>query len=232
MQRVLITGSARGLGLEFVRQFLARGDQVFACVRKPDAQAHWMQLAQEHPGKLNVLTLDVLRLDLIAEFSDSVLPHVDALDLLINNAGLLTSGERFGSVDPLNLDQAFRVNAAAPLLLAQELMPMLAKGQRPRVLNISSELGSIAQRSAWYTPSYCISKAALNMATRQMAFALAERGIACAAVHPGWVKTDMGGERAPLQIADAVRDLVAFSDRMSAEHNGGFFSSDGSKLPW
>jgi NAD(P)-dependent dehydrogenase (short-subunit alcohol dehydrogenase family) len=232
MQRILVTGAARGLGFEFVRRFLARGDRVFAAVRRPDSNPHWAELAGNHPGQLIVLRLDVAELDRIAAFAHTLSEHTDALDLLINNAGLLPSGERFGNVAPSDLEQAFRINAAAPLLLTQALAPLLARGSHSKVLNISSELASIAQRKAFSTPSYCISKAALNMATRLMAFELAGRGVMCTAVHPGWVKTDMGGANAPLTIEDSVRALVGFIDRMTPEHNGGLFESDGRRLPW
>jgi NAD(P)-dependent dehydrogenase (short-subunit alcohol dehydrogenase family) len=232
MQRILVTGAARGIGFEFVRRFLARGDRVFAAVRRPDSNTRWAELAAIHPGRLSVLKLDVAELGHIAAFAHTLSEHTDALDLLINNAGLLPSGERFGHVAPNDLEQAFRINAAAPLLLTQALAPLLARGSQPKVLNLSSELSSIAQRKAFSTPSYCISKAALNMATRLTAFELAGRGVMCAAVHPGWVKTDMGGTNAPLTIEDSVRALIGFIDSMTSEHNGGLFESDGRRLPW
>ncbi len=232
MQRILVTGAARGIGFEFVRRFLARGDRVFAAVRRPDSNAHWAELAASHPGRLIVLKLDVAELDHMAAFAHTLSEHTDALDLLINNAGQLPSGERFGHIQPGDLEETFRINAAAPLLLTQALAPMLARGNLSKVLNISSELASIAQRKAFSTPSYCISKAALNMATRLMAFELAARGVMCTAAHPGWVKTDMGGTNAPLTIEESVRALIGFIDRMTPEHNGGLFESDGQRLPW
>ena len=232
MRRILVTGAARGIGFEFVRHFLARGERVFATLRKPDPGRRWAELAGIHPGRLTLLTLDLSQLSSIAAFADTLSGHTDALDLLINNAGLLSSGERFGQVEPLALEQAFRVNAAAPLLLTQALTPALARGTQPKVLNLSSELASIAQRKAFSTPSYCISKAALNMATRLMAFELTQRGIGCAAVHPGWVKTDMGGANAPVTVEDSVRALIEFIERLAPEHYGGFFSSDATPLPW
>jgi NAD(P)-dependent dehydrogenase (short-subunit alcohol dehydrogenase family) len=232
MQRILVTGAARGIGMEFVRRFLARGERVFAVVRKPEPNARWAELAEIHSGRLTVLTLDVSRLEGIKAFAEKLADHTDALDLLINNAGLLPSGERFGHVEPADLEQTFRINAAAPLLLSQALEPLLARGNQPKVLNLSTELASIAQRKTFSTPSYCISKAALNMATRLMAFELAQRGIGCAAVHPGWVKTDMGGPNAPVAIEDSVRALIEFIERLTPAQYGGFFRPDGQALPW
>lgn len=232
MQRILVTGAARGLGLAFVQRYLARGERVFACLRQPDPSARWAELAAIHPGQLTVLSLDMSQLDSIACFAKLLQGHTDALDLLINNAGQLPSGERFGNVEPGNLEATFRINSAAPLLLTQALTPLLERGNQPKVLNLSSELGSIANRRAFSTPSYCISKAALNMVTRLLALELTPRGIGCVAVHPGWVKTDMGGPNAPLAIEDAVRALIAFAERMLPAQYGGLFSADGRALPW
>jgi NAD(P)-dependent dehydrogenase (short-subunit alcohol dehydrogenase family) len=232
MNRVLITGAARGIGLAFVRNFLARGDRVLALRRRADAGGALVDLAKHQAERLTLLTLDLADLDAIPALEGLVRAHVDALDVVVNNAGVLKSGERFGSVAGADLTEAFRINAAAPLLVTQALTPLLARGNAPRVLNVSTELASIARRSAFATPSYSISKAALNMATRLMAFELGARGIACAAVHPGWVKTDMGGPNAPLPVEDSVRALIGFIDRMKIADNGGYFNADGTPLPW
>lgn len=232
MQRILVTGAARGLGFEFVRRFLARGERVFAAVRRPDSNPRWAELAGMHPGRLTVLALDVAQLDRIAEFAQVLGDHTDALDLLINNAGLLPSGERFGHVEPKDMEETFRINAAAPFLLTQALAPMLARGHQPKVLNLSTELASIAHRKQFSTPSYSISKAALNMATRLMSFELSGRGIGCVAVHPGWVKTEMGGPNAPLVVEDSVRAMIALVEQLQPAQYGGFFGLDGQPLPW
>lgn len=232
MHTVLITGANRGLGLEFVRQYLARGDRVFASVRLPGQNSVWPDLAAAHPGQLTVVTLDLNHHEEFPVFAAALADHSKSLDLLINNAGIMASGERYGSVLGRNLIDSFITNAAAPLLLTQALTPLLSHGQSPKVLMLSSELGSIAQRSSFQTPSYSISKAALNMATRLLAFELSARGIGCVAVHPGWVQTDMGGPQAPLRATDAVRAMIAFVDQLRVEQYGGFFASDGQRLPW
>jgi len=232
MRTVLVTGASRGMGLEFVRQYLARGDRVFACVRLPGQSSVWPDLAAAHPGRLTVLTLDLAHHEEFGVFAAVLADHCKSLDLLINNAGLMATGERYGSVLGRNLIDSFTTNAAAPLLLTQALTPLLSHGQSPTVLMLSSELASIAQRKAFHTPSYSISKAALNMATRLLAFELSAKGIGCVALHPGWVQTDMGGPQAPLLAVDAVRAMLAFVDQLRPEQHGGFFSSDGTRLPW
>jgi len=232
MLRVLITGAGRGLGLEFVRRYLARGARVFALVRRVGSDAPWNELAERHPGQLSVLTQELADTAAFGGLAERLGQSTPALDVLINNAGILASGERFGTLSADALIAGFRINAVAPLLLTQALTPLLAKGERPRVAMLSSELASIASRQRFGTPSYSISKAALNMAMRLLALELGPRGIGCVALHPGWVRTDMGGEQATLTVEQAVPPLIERIEQLSPEQYGGFFSADGSALPW
>ena len=184
----LVTGANRGLGLEFARQLLARGRRVVATCRQPGRATALNALAGEHPGRLRVLPLDVAdarsRAELVRELP--LLAGDDAplrIDLLVNNAGVLHSGERFGHVSEANLLDSLRINAVGPFLLVQELAPLLADGAR--VADLSSQLGSIGRVTRFGTPSYAISKAAQNMATAQLAQALASRCIP-AGCRPKW----------------------------------------------
>ncbi|HRN59868.1 MAG TPA: SDR family oxidoreductase [Chiayiivirga sp.] len=242
----LVTGANRGLGLEFVRQLLAAGDHVVATCRHPGKATALNLLAGEYPGRLHVLPLDVAEpkshaelareLPLVLDEGDDGAPG--RIDLLVNNAGVLHSGERFGSLTRANLDDSFHINAAGPLLLTQALAPLLADGDsaqdRPgaRVVNLSSPLGSIASTTRFGTPSYNISKAALNMATALLAQALAGRGIVVVALSPGWVRTDMGGEGAELEPADSVADLLRVAQALTPADSGRFLDRGGAPLPW
>ena len=152
------------------------------------------------------------------------------LDLLINNAGVLRGGERFGQVQAADLEASFRTNAAGPFLLTQALAPQLADGAS--VANISSEVGSIALRQEFRTPSYAMGKAAQNMATSLLAQALAARGIKVVALHPGWVRTDMGGAQAALSAQESVAGLLHVIHQLSPGQSGGFFDWQGQPLPW
>ena len=228
----LVTGANRGLGLEFVRQLLARGDRVIATCRHPGKATALNQLAGEFPGRLHVLPLDVADPKSIAALARE-LPLLDAdvrLDLLVNGAGVLHSGERFGSLDAKQLDDSFRSNARGPLLLTQALAPLLADGAR--VANITSELGSIAALTRFGTPSYNISKAAQNMVTALLAKALAARGIIVLALHPGWVQTDMGGSGAKLTPTQSVQGLLQVIDAATLESSGRFFDWRGEAMTW
>ena len=241
----LVTGANRGIGLEFVRQLLARGDHVVAACRHPGKASALNALAGEHPGRLHVLPLDVAdaksRASLLHDLP-LVLGDDGRIDLLLNNAGVLHSGERFGHVEQAMLDDSLRTNAIGPFLLAQALVPLLcdvAPGHaddtgspRTVIANISSQLGSIANTTRFGTPSYAISKAAQNMASVLLARALAERGIVVLALHPGWVQTEMGGAQAQVTPADAVAGLLRVIDAATPSRSGAFLDWRGASLQW
>ena len=234
----LVTGANRGLGLEFVRQLLGRGERVVACCRQPGRAIALNLLAGEYPGRLHVLPLDVAsarsRDELLRE-----LPQVleqACIGLLINNAGVLQGGERFGAVREADLETSLRTNAIGPFLLTQALAPLLADAQGPHagavVANLSSEIGSIAQRREFRTPSYAIGKAAQNMGTVLLDKALAARGIRVVALHPGWVRTDMGGAQAPLSSEESVAALLRTLAGLGPLDGGRFLDGQGHSLPW
>lgn len=236
-QRCLVTGANRGLGLELCRQLLERGDRVVAACRQPGKATALNTLAGEHPGRLHVTPLDVAEPKSHAALARELplLTDGEPLDLLINNAGVLRGGERYGSVQAADLETSFRTHALGPFLLVQTLSPQLADGAR--VANISSEIGSIGLRQAalhqdFRTPSYAIGKAAQNMATSLLAQALAPRGIAVVALHPGWVRTDMGTDRAALSPQESARGLLQVIGGLQARDSGAFLDWQGHTLPW
>ena len=231
MQRILVTGANRGLGLEFVRQLLARGDRVIAACRHPGKALALTELAAAHPGHLHILPLDLANERSIAECVREATALTDALDALINNAGMLVSGERFGAIAHKSLADSFAANVTGPVLLTQALMPLLEKGANPRVMNLSSRLGSLAGTQGFGTPSYAMSKAALNMATRQLAAALAPR-VSVFCVSPGWVKTRMGGSGAEITAEESVSDMRSLIERLGMDDTGRFLRRNGSELPW
>ncbi len=229
-RRCLVTGANRGLGLAFTEALLERGEHVVATARKPGRATALNALAGEYPGRLHLLPLelgDPRSIDALVR----ELPLVcEGIDLLVNNAGVLHSGERFGSVPAANLDDSFRTNASGPLQLAQALAKQIADGAR--VANIASSWGSIAGLEAFRTPSYAISKAAQNMVTALLAKALAPRGIVVLALNPGWVRTDMGGTHAELSADEAVAGLLQVIDAAGAADSGRFLDWRGEDVPW
>ncbi len=230
--RILITGASRGLGLEFVRQTLDRGDQVLAGCRNPGEAADLQTLVSRHPDRLTVLPLDVTDGASIEAAVESVRSQVDGLDLLINNAGVNPQDETLASLNAQAMLHTFQVNSVGPLLVTKGFLDLLKRGDDPKVINITSKMGSLASKQSGGDYSYCSSKAALNMLTRALAFDLRSKGILVVAVHPGWVQTDMGGSAAPLLPSESVRDLLKLIDRLRTIDTGKFFHRDGQELPW
>jgi NAD(P)-dependent dehydrogenase (short-subunit alcohol dehydrogenase family) len=228
----LVTGANRGIGLAFVQQLLARGDHVIATCRRPGKASALNTLAGEFPGRLHVLPLDVAlersRAELVRE-----LPLVlgeGRIAVLINNAGVLHSGERFGHIDPTILEDSLRINAIGPFMLSQALASLLMDGAR--IANMSSVMGSIARCTQFRSPSYCSSKAAQNMLTVELAHALRNRDIIVLALHPGWVQTDMGGSGATVDVDASASGLLQAMDAATLEDSGHFVDWRGEALPW
>lgn len=232
MSFAIVSGANRGLGLELVAQLLGRGWRVVAGCRRTQ-ERRLTELAGEHPGHLHVMPLDVASERSIAAFVGEVGIVTDRVDLLINNAGVLVSGERYGQVSAKSLADSFSVNATGSLLLTQALTTLLLQAGGARVANVSTVMASIAQTDAFRTPSYAMSKAALNMATRLLAAELAPQGIVVACFHPGWIQTEMGGANAPLTVDTAAQALLDRAIALRAEDSGRFIASeDGSDMPW
>lgn len=229
---VLITGANRGLGLEFVRQYLARGATVHAACRAPDQATDLAALAAGHPGRLNLLAVDVAEPDSIAAMRRQLDRLTDRLHRLVNNAGILVRGERFGQLDPAVMARSHAVNTIGPVLIAQACADLLERGQPARLANISSGLGSIAGVDGFHSPSYNASKAALNMWTRLLAQEMNPRGVLCLALRPGWVRTAMGGEQADLAPADSVAGMIAALEDAGVDDQLAMLGHDGGHTGW
>ena len=228
--QALVSGANRGLGFEMTRQLLARGDRVVAACRQPGRALALTRLAGDHPGRLHVLPLDLTDARTITELAREAAGLDLCFDLVVNNAGVLVEGERFGAVEAKSLRDSFAVNAEGPFLLTQALAERLADGAK--VVNLSSTLGSITRTSSLYSPSYAVSKAALNMATRLLAIALRERGAIVIALSPGWVRTEMGGAGAPLKPEASIAAMLRVIDHLKPADSGRFLAHTGESIPW
>lgn len=205
----LITGVSRGLGKELARQYAAEGWQVIGTERHELEMTDYQQIRQ---------------------FAKKL--KGEPIDLLFCNAGI--SGKRGmapGSFDFESWDEVLRVNLLGPAALAEALLDNVAASERRTIAMMSSRLGSISESSGMTLP-YSTSKAALNMLVKGLAATLAARGLIVVALSPGWVRTDMGGEGAPLSPEASVRGLRKVIGGLQPADSGKFFSHDGSTIPW
>jgi NAD(P)-dependent dehydrogenase (short-subunit alcohol dehydrogenase family) len=222
---IVISGANRGIGLELCRQYLARGDSVWAGARNPEASPELRGLAGDG-APLRIAALDVADEVSVRAFAAGIAAPID---LLINNAGVKGTERSFEDEDWTAALRIFDVNALGALRLTRALLPRLRDAARPKVVQLSSLLGSIAENRAGGLYGYRMSKAAMNMASRSMAQDL---DLISVAMSPGWVKTDMGGHAAPLAVDASVRSMIGFIERLSDEDSGGFFDNQGKPLPW
>jgi NAD(P)-dependent dehydrogenase (short-subunit alcohol dehydrogenase family) len=232
MQRILITGANRGVGLELVRQCLARGGRLFAGCRDPQQADELIKLAEIAAPNLTLLELDVTDEDSLDAARQRVGEQVEALDLLFNNAAINLGDESLTGVTARKLAQTLHVNAIGPVLVVQRFFDLLKSGESPKLINISSEAGSISRMHHFRGYSYYGSKAALNMYTRSMALDPSLEGIAVIALHPGWVRTDMGGPMASLSPQDSVKSILSVVDRLTLQDTGKFYTYTGDEYPW
>lgn len=233
-QTVFITGADKGLGRSLVERFLRAGFQVFAGIYSSDASLK--ETAGQHPGKLTLVPLDVKDLSSVQRAAESVSTAMPALDILINNAAVYPDKP----VKPLeeldfsldHFQQTMDVNAFGPLRVIQQFLPLLEKGQRKLIANISSEAGSIGAcyRKAEY--SYCMSKSALNMGSKILQNALQPRGYKVLAIQPGWMRTDMGGQEADIHPDEAAEDIFNLLMRPWKTDDEIYMDRFGNTLPW
>ena len=233
MKRILITGANRGVGLELARQCVARGDRVFAGCRSPEKAEALEKIAAQYPGMLTILPLEVTDEASIAEAAARVAAKVTALDILFNNAAANFGDEPgLSAVNAETLLKATHINAVGAVLVAQGFITLLQKGVEPKLVNISSEAGSITGMTHFRGYHYYGSKSAMNMYTRALAWDPETEGITVIAIHPGWVRTDMGGPNAHLSTTQSAAGLLKVTDRMTPADNAKFYTWEGSELPW
>jgi NAD(P)-dependent dehydrogenase (short-subunit alcohol dehydrogenase family) len=231
---VLVTGANRGIGLEYIRQYGARGWNVIATARRPAEATELNALAAANP-RITVEALDV-----------SDLGSIDALarkyagkpvDVLVNNAGITGNARNqvLGKLDWPEFEQVLRTNVIGPLKMVEAFLPSIEAGRQKKIVNVSSSEGSIGSVIQGRTYFYRASKAALNMEMRNLAAVVRGKGIAVAMINPGPVDTDMmaGVPKTMLRTReDSVADLIRITDRLTLENTGVFWNFSGEQLPW
>ena len=224
MPTVLVAGASRGIGLEFVRQYAADGWSVIATVRKAEDAERLRGF-----GDVRTEFLDMRDRGAVASFGERL--GGAPLDIMIANAGITMPDRMETAEDADRFLEVLAVNSVAPTLLAMSLAPNVVAA-RGKMIAITSQMGSIADNGSGGWLAYRASKAALNAAWKTIAVEKAAEPISIAMLHPGWVKTDMGGGGAPLQPAESVAGMRRVIEELSAHDKGLFLDYRGKTLPW
>lgn len=227
---IVITGTNRGIGLEFVRQYLTQGATIDTGVRQPEKADALVALAKEADGRLRIHSCDTSSDAGVSGFAAAV--GDKPIDLLINNAGVI--GDWGGYLDG-NLDEAARcynTNALGSVRMMRAFLPHLRRSSGRKIVNLSTGVASITETTTDMVFGYRMSKAALNMATKVWSLMLSGEGFTVLAVHPGWVQTDMGGPNAPVTVEQSVRGMIAQIEKRGPAESGSYFDFSGQALAW
>ncbi|QGQ97318.1 SDR family NAD(P)-dependent oxidoreductase [Paenibacillus psychroresistens] len=205
---IVITGANRGLGYELTLAAAQRGHKVIAGIRSSQPGGKLLELIDLFPGQIGAVQLDVCNEETIARLAERLLAERQTVDAVINNAGILLGrGVAIEEMPMEDIVGSFEINLFGPMMVIKHLLPLMTDGALRAVLNISSEAGSLTHAYGGDYP-YAISKTAINMLSKQLKEYVKERGIRVYAIHPGWIKTDMGGEKAPGDPAESARSII------------------------
>jgi len=227
MPTVFITGASRGLGLEFARQYADEGWRVIATCRDGKKSKQLAALS----GDIRVYKLDIADHARIQALAKSL--RKEPIDLLISNAGIYGPRPvKLGGVDYAAWDEAMHINAMSPLKIAECFQENVAAGKLKKIAAITSKMGSISDNSSGGSYIYRSSKAALNAVMRSLSVDLKPRGISVVILHPGWVRTDMGGPGGLIGTEESVAGMRRVIDDLNLDTSGGLFNYDGAEIPW
>lgn len=225
---ILITGTNRGIGLEFTQQYAADGWDVIACCREPKSAGALQVLANTYKN-IEIVTLDVADFVQIDAVALQLKDH--KIDVLINNAGVYPESS-LGDVNYDDWASAFKINSMAPLKMAEAFMPHIVKSRLKKVATLSSKMGSIDDNSGGGSYIYRSSKTAVNMMMKSLAIDVKTNGVSVVTLHPGWVQTDMGGPNGLVNTQTSVTGLRKVIADLSLENSGKFIAYDGKEIAW
>ncbi|WP_440056979.1 SDR family oxidoreductase (plasmid) [Pseudoalteromonas sp. T1lg65] len=230
MKTILITGANRGIGLALTKTYLQGGWHVIATCREPQYATELNELMPTFP-ELQVFALNMINYEQMEELSEKLAPV--KLDIVLNNAGVYGPKEYgFGEVDIDEWREVLEVNVIAPMRLAELFYTHLMQGEDKIFAVLSSKLASNTLNTEGGGYIYRCTKAALNSIVKSLSNDLLPEGIRTAALHPGWVKTDMGGPDAPLSTEESATGLKSVLDHFSDAQSGGFYDYQGEAIPW
>jgi len=229
--KILVTGANRGIGLEMVKMAVSRQWQVRACCRNPHVAEKLNEVARMSAGLVSVHTLDISDKAQIQALAYEL--RGDVIDMLINNAGVYGAmAHEFGNVDEQNWLETFKVNTIGPLNMAEAFVEHIARSKKKTIATLSSKMASMDDNASGGSYIYRSSKAALNAVVKSMSIDLAPKGICCVLLHPGWVKTDMGGPYAEITTRESVKHMFTILDKTTLDDTGSFYEIDGSIIKW
>jgi NAD(P)-dependent dehydrogenase (short-subunit alcohol dehydrogenase family) len=229
--RILITGANRGLGMALSQVGAERGHQILAGVRNLQTSNEGLTQSELYKS-ITLLPLDVTNEESVISAANTVKENFGTVDVIINNAGILL--ERDKQIEELDLDQVketFDVNFFGPIRVVKHFLPLLMIGDRSSIINISSEAGSMSNAYGG-DYAYASSKTALNMFSQQLYQYVKSKNINVYSVHPGWIKTDMGGDRAPgnpIDTAKGIFDIIEGKREIGNSHV--FITYEGQPMP-
>ena len=233
IKTAFITGADKGLGFSLTKRLLREGMRVFAGQHHTDSDL--LKLAETFPQTFTPVPLDVTQLDSVRQAASRVADLTPALDILINNAGvMLESSTPLPELDlaRLPLLATLDVNTFGPLRMVQQFLPLLEKGDRKLIINISSEAGSISNCWRESEFAYSMSKAALNMQSKILQNYLKPRGFKILAVHPGWMRTDMGGAEADILPDEAAEGIFHLAEKNWDPNDEIYMDYRGQPMSW
>lgn len=220
--RWVITGANRGIGLELVRQLLARGEEVVAGAREPAKSSELEKLIQASGSDGQIFTCDVSDDASVSAFAQGI--GQTPVDVLVNNAGVYGKMQSLEDLDLDDVKRSFDVNALGPVRVTRALLPNILRSKRRTVVQVTSGMGSISDNTSGGAYGYRMAKAALNMANKSMSIDYQSKGLVAVVMNPGWVRTDMGGAGAPLHVEVAVRHMLETIDAITPDDNGKFLN--------
>lgn len=230
MKTVLITGANRGIGLETARQYGKENFRVILSGRDQEQLEKAQKQLKKEKYTVDLLLMDVREKDSIREAAAQLKKSKTSIDVLINNAGvLLKQDQRLLADDDEILRAIVEINSYGPLLVSKYFLPLMVVPGR--IIMVSSTGGSMSEPVGGWSPAYCASKTLLNAITRQLAHELEEKNITVNAVHPGWVKTEMGGKNAPRTVEQGAATQLWLGTEASPKLTGKFFM-DKKEIAW
>lgn len=233
-QSFLITGSNRGIGLALTRELLGLGHSVVAAARSPQESQELRELELVHAKAITLLQMDVDDDASVIGAANELRQQIDSLDCVVNNAAIFPEegSESLVEMDLSFFREAFETNVLGVVRVSRAFLPLLERGADPRLVNVSSGAGSIVHKRDSNYYAYSVSKAALNMLTRAMAAEFKARGICVVAISPGWVRTRMGGDEAPLSPEQSAHSLASTICELRIEQSDSFLDRNGVPTDW